>query len=302
MAKKIKNRIIITGGSGFIGSHLIEALKKNGYKNLVVIDKNKPTDKNISFIKGDFSANKILRNTIKNNDIIVHLACSTIPSTSEQNKEKDIMENVIGAVRLLENCRGKKLKNFIFLSSGGTVYGKINRPAEETDAPQPINAHGLMKYLIEKYIEIHAQLYGLNYTIVRASNPYGRKVVGGIKQGVIDVLLKKTTDNQLIEIWGDGKVVRDYFHIDDLTALLVKIIKKPTLNQTINVGSGHGISINNLLKIIKKITGKKLKIKYLPGRGFDLPYNILNINKAKKLYGWRPKIGLEDGIKKIAKL
>ena len=107
-------RIIITGGSGFIGSHLIEALKKNGYKNLVVIDKNKPTDKNISFIKGDFSANKILRNTIKNNDIIVHLACSTIPSTSEQNKEKDIMENVIGAVRLLENCRGKKLKNFIF--------------------------------------------------------------------------------------------------------------------------------------------------------------------------------------------
>ena len=212
------------------------------------------------------------------------------------------MENVIGAVRLLENCRGKKLKNFIFLSSGGTVYGKINRPAEETDAPQPINAHGLMKYLIEKYIEIHAQLYGLNYTIVRASNPYGRKVVGGIKQGVIDVLLKKTTDNQLIEIWGDGKVVRDYFHIDDLTALLVKIIKKPALNQTINVGSGHGISINNLLKIIKKITGKKLKIKYLPGRGFDLPYNILNINKAKKLYGWRPKIGLEDGIKKIAKL
>jgi len=302
MAKKIKNRIIITGGSGFIGSHLIEALKKNGYKNLVVIDKNKPTDKNISFIKGDFSANKILRNTIKNNDIIVHLACSTIPSTSEQNKEKDIMENVIGAVRLLENCRGKKLKNFIFLSSGGTVYGKINRPAEETDAPQPINAHGLMKYLIEKYIEIHHRLYGLNYTIVRASNPYGRKVVGGIKQGVIDVLLKKTTDNQLIEIWGDGKVVRDYFHIDDLTALLVKIIKKPALNQTINVGSGHGISINNLLKIIKKITGKKLKIKYLPGRGFDLPYNILNINKAKKLYGWRPKIGLEDGIKKIAKL
>ena len=290
MAKKIKNRIIITGGSGFIGSHLIEALKKNGYKNLVVIDKNKPTDKNISFIKGDFSANKILRNTIKNNDIIVHLACSTIPSTSEQNKEKDIMENVIGAVRLLENCRGKKLKNFIFLSSGGTVYGNISKPAKETDAAQPSNAHGLMKYLIEKYIEIHAQLYGLNYIIIRASNPYGRKVVGGIKQGVIDVLLKKITDNQLIEIWGDGKVVRDYFHIDDLTALLVKIIKKPTLNQTINVGSGHGISINNLLKIIKKVTGKKLKIKYLPGRGFDLPYNILNINKAKKLYGWRPKL------------
>ena len=295
-----KNRIIITGGAGFIGSHLITALKNSGYKNLLVVDKNQPADRGVRFIKGDFSGS--LRRTIKNGDTIVHLACSTIPSTSEQNKEKDIMENVIGAVRLLENCRGKKLKNFIFLSSGGTVYGKINRPAEETDAPQPINAHGLMKYLIEKYIEIHAQLYGLNYTIVRASNPYGRKVVGGIKQGVIDVLLKKTTDNQLIEIWGDGKVVRDYFHIDDLTALLVKIIKKPALNQTINVGSGHGISINNLLKIIKKITGKKLKIKYLPGRGFDLPYNILNINKAKKLYGWRPKIGLEDGIKKIAKL
>ena len=82
----------------------------------------------------------------------------------------------------------------------------------------------------------------------------------------------------------------------------MKIIKKPALNQTINAGSGQGISLNQLLKLINKITGKKLKIKYLPGRGFDLPYNILNINKAKKLYGWRPKIGLEDGIKKIAKL
>jgi len=297
-----KNRIIITGGAGFIGSHLTAALRKNGYKNLLVIDKNRPTDHGARFIKGDFSNSRLLHQIIKNGDIIVHLACSTIPSTSEQNKEKDIMENVIGAVRLLENCRGKKLKNFIFLSSGGTVYGNISKPAKETDAAKPSNAHGLMKYLIEKYIEIHAQLYGLNYIIIRASNPYGRKVVGGIKQGVIDVLLKKITDNQLIEIWGDGKVVRDYFHVDDLTALLVKIIKKPALNQTINVGSGHGISINNLLKIIKKITGKKLKIKYLPGRGFDLPYNILNINKAKKLYGWRPKIGLEDGIKKIAKL
>ena len=212
------------------------------------------------------------------------------------------MENVIGAVRLLENCRGKKLKNFIFLSSGGTVYGNISQPAKETDAAKPSNAHGLMKYLIEKYIEIHHRLYGLNYTIVRASNPYGREVVGARKQGVIDIFFKKVLADEPIEIWGDGRVIRDYFHIDDLAALLLKIIKKPALNQTINAGSGQGISLNQLLKLINKITGKKLKIKYLPGRGFDLPYNILNINKAKKLYGWRPKIGLEDGIKKIAKL
>ena len=224
-----KNRIIITGGAGFIGSHLITALKNSGYKNLLVVDKNQPADRGVRFIKGDFSGS--LRRTIKNGDTIVHLACSTIPSTSEQNKEKDIMENVIGAVRLLENCRGKKLKNFIFLSSGGTVYGKINRPAEETDAPQPINAHGLMKYLIEKYIEIHAQLYGLNYTIVRASNPYGREVVGARKQGVIDIFFKKVLADEPIEIWGDGRVIRDYFHIDDLTALLLKIIKNQRLTK-----------------------------------------------------------------------
>ena len=115
------------------------------------------------------------------------------------------MENVIGAVRLLENCRGKKLKNFIFLSSGGTVYGNISKPAKETDAAKPSNAHGLMKYLIEKYIEIHAQLYGLNYTIIRASNPYGRKVVGGIKQGVIDVLLKKSPTINLLKFGATAK-------------------------------------------------------------------------------------------------
>jgi len=294
-----QNRIVVTGGSGFIGSHLTAALQKNGYKNLLVLDKNRPTDHGARFIKGDFSSSRLLRQIIKNGDIIVHLACSTIPSTSEQNKEKDLMENVIGADRLLEACREKKVKNFIFLSSGGTVYGKISRPIKETDAAQPANAHGLMKYLIEKYIEIHAQLYGLNYAIVRASNPYGREVVGARKQGVIDIFLKKVLANEPIEIWGDGRVIRDYFHIDDLTALLLKIIKKPALNQTVNAGSGQGISLNQLLKLINKITGKRLKVKYLPERNFDLPYNVLNINKAKSLLNWRPKIKIEKGIKKI---
>ena len=158
-----------------------------------------------------------------------------------------------------------------------------------------------MKYLIEKYIEIHHRLYGLNYTIVRASNPYGREVVGARKQGVIDIFFKKVLADEPIEIWGDGRVIRDYFHIDDLAALLLKIIKKPALNQTINAGSGQGISLNQLLKLINKITGKKLKVKYLPERNFDLSYNVLNISRAEKLYGWRPKISLKNGLKKLVK-
>jgi len=294
-----KNRIVITGGSGFIGSHLVTSLIKNGYENLLVIDKNRPADRGLRFIKGDFANGRLLNRTIKNGDIIIHLACSTIPSTSEQNKEKDLTENVIGAIRLLEHCRQKKIKNFIFLSSGGTVYGKIDKPAKETDAAQPINAHGLMKYLIEKYLEVYHRLYGLNYTIIRAANPYGREIIGSRRQGAIDIFLKKAAADELIEIWGNGRVTRDYFHIDDLTALLLKIIKKPALNQTINAGSGRGTSLNGLIEIIAKITGKKLKIKYLPNRTFDLPYNVLNINKTKKILNWRPKITLAEGIKKL---
>ncbi len=145
MVKKIKNRIIITGGSGFIGTNLLKSLIKNGYTDLLVIDKKRPLIKRVCFVKGSFSNIKLLKNTLRNNDIIIHLACTSIPATSELNKEKDIKENIIGTLRLLEVCQEKNIKKFIFISSGGTVYGEIKKPAKENDVPKPINAHGIMK-------------------------------------------------------------------------------------------------------------------------------------------------------------
>lgn len=298
-----KNRVVIIGGSGFIGSHLVNKLIAIGYKNLLVIDRKKPLIKTVKYILGNFQSTNLLKNNIKKNDIVVHFACTTIPATSELNKEKDIMDNIVGTVKLLQICAEKKITKFIFLSSGGTIYGdRYKKPIKENEQTNPINSHGVMKLAIEKYINVFSHLYGLKYLIIRGGNPYGWLITDKQrKQGIIDVFLLKAINHQLIEIWGSDKIVRDYIYIDDLINFIIKSIQQNINNEIINVGTGKGASIKEIIRLIQKITGHKLIIKYREKRKIDVVYNVLNISKAKKLFNWRPKIKLKDGINKIYK-
>lgn len=293
-----RKRIILIGGFGFIGMNLINKLIKN--YDLIVLDlKNGINDKKIQWIKGDFRDKELLRSVISQRDIIVHLACTTIPSSSEQDIKKDIIENVFGILDLLEVCVEKKVCRLIFFSSGGTVYGELKGGAfKEDDTVNPINAHGIMKLTNEKYIKLFSRR-GLEYVIVRPSNPYGRMLNLDKPQGIIDVLLKKLVSGDSIEIWGDGEIIRDYIYIDDFIDLIVKIIESKVSNEIINAGTGIGYSINQLIEIMKKIINKDIKIQYLNRRNFDVSANILDIRKAKEIYNWEPRLSLTEGITEI---
>lgn len=290
------NRIVVTGGTGFIGANLVSRLVNDGYLNVLNISRTY-LNAQVESVKGDFGDVSFLGSVIREGDVVVHLACTTIPATSELDPEKDFQENVIGTANLLEVCRLNKAKKIIFISSGGTVYGdQGEQPIKEESEAKPVGAHGAMKLAIENQLMIHQREYGLDYLIVRVANPYGRLSLIDKPQGAVDIFLRHAIHDEPINIWGDGRVVRDYIFIDDLVELLLMAIRSDIVNETFNAGSGRGFSLNQLLEIIENLSGKKPVVNYLEKRGFDLPYNVLDISKAQALFGWSPKWPLEEGI------
>jgi UDP-glucose 4-epimerase len=297
MTESIKQRrVVVTGGSGFIGRNLLARLMDDGFENILNIDRH-VSEGAITSVVSDFADMNLLRETLQPGDVVIHLACTTIPASSEVDKERDIQENVIGTLRLLEVCREKEVDKVIFFSSGGTVYGDYgNRPIPESACARPNSAHGIMKLTIENYLRLYQDKYGLDYLIIRAANPYGRFDNYSKPQGAIDIFLKKALSGETIEIWGDGEAVRDYIHIDDLIGLIHAALAGDVRNEIINAGTGSGTSLNRALDIIKKSVHAEVRINYQPSRGFDVQSNILDITKAKALLDWQPKISLEEGI------
>lgn len=238
-----------------------------------------------------------LKKLIRADDVVIHLACTTVPSTSQANYKKDIQENVFGTLNLLDACISAKVRKFIFMSSGGTVYGETRKlPIKESHPAHPVNAHGIMKLTVEKYIYLYHHLFGLNYLIIRGANFYGRQRLTQYQQGIIDVFLHKLLRGEPLEVWGDGNTVRDYVYIKDVTSFLLKAASFPVYNETVNLGTGKGTSIRQIIKTLKRVMRKEFHVSYHKKRNFDVRRNILDIHKAKSLFHWQPRYTVQEGI------
>ena len=292
-------RIVITGGSGFVGSFLIDRLIKEEFKNIVVLDRGSKPRKGAKFIKCDVFKNEaILKKNIHRNDIVIHFACSTIPGTSEANPVKDAEKNITGTLKLIEICKNKGIKKFLFASSGGAIYGNSSRAVHvETDPTNPQSFYGVIKLVIEKYLAVYKHLYKLSYVALRVSNLYGRKTLPNENIGAVDVFLQRAIEREPIVIWGDGENVRDYIHIEDLIDFLFLAIQKDAIQGVYNIGTGCGTSLNKIIKTINNL-GVKIEPKYMPARGVDVRHNVLDISKARKT-GWRPKYSLLKGMREL---
>lgn len=293
-----KERIVITGGSGFIGSNLISALLERESFDIVAIDHKKFNNEKIKTFVGNFYDKEFISEIINKDDILIHLACTTVTHTAENNRQKDIQDNIVGTINLLDVCVEKKIKKIIFASSGGTVYGEIDydRPSKETDCIRPVSAYGIMKATIENYMRLYNKLYNLPYIIVRISNPYPRLQFSKSKPGAVDIFLDSFINGKEINVFGDGKSERDYIFIDDLINFIISITEKRILNETFNAGSGKSTSIESLLKIVESVTGKKTKINYIKSKNFEVEKVSLDISKAKKELGWQPEYTIEKGV------
>lgn len=286
--------ILILGGLGFIGRNLADELVAEN--NVVIFDRT-PAGKGSgkkNFV-GDFFNVQDLEGVFRTEqfDIVIHLVSSTIPASSDPIY--DIESNLVGTVRLLDLLKKYRVPKIVFASSGGTVYGNIDKEArvDELHTTHPISAHGINKLAIEKYIQLYHHLHDLNYLILRFSNPYGQHHQSD-RQGFINVALKKIIRGEALEIWGDGSIVRDYIYVKDLAAITRLLIAREVTNKIINVGTGTGHSVNDVLRLLRQEVGDFQVIKK-PARNFDVPRIVLNNEKLQSLINFN-FTGIADGI------
>lgn len=293
-------RALVLGGNGFIGSHLVDELIKQGH-SVRVFDKykepyRKPLD-SVDYVFGEFGNRGLIEDALANIDVVFHLICTTLPKTSNDDPSFDVQTNVIDTLALLDLCVENKISKFVYVSSGGTVYGvPATLPISEDSANSPLCSYGITKLCVEKYLEMFHYVHGLDYVVLRPSNPFGPRQNPDNIQGAISVFLGNLAQKRTITIWGDGSIVRDYIYVQDLVKGIYRASVTPASHRVFNMGSGTGVSLRQLITIIDEVTGCKSNVEYMPKRTFDIPEIYLDIGRAKDELGWQPTTRLQDGI------
>ncbi len=302
-------KIILFGGAGFIGTNLAIELSQDENNDITLVDRDinffedlkKLNLQKFSYVESDFSENTNFDELLEGQEVVYHLVSTTVPTTSNQQIPQELSANIIVTSKLLEACVRQNVKKVIFISSGGTVYGKeVCCPLKEETPTYPISSYGLQKITIEKLLYLYHYMYNLDYRIVRLSNPYGPYQRPNGILGAVTTFTYKALNDEEITVFGDGSVVRDFIYIDDAVDAIIKIATQNVEQKTFNLGCGYGTSIKQLLDIISSTLNIHLKIKYVEGRSVDVPVNYLDIQRYEKYFGTLSPISLEEGIKKTA--
>jgi UDP-glucose 4-epimerase len=297
-------KILVLGGSGFLGGHLIDELILQGHSIIsldVAKERYRKIPEAVKFFEADFGNRGVLIDIFNKEkiDIVVHLVSTTLPSNSNLDPLFDITTNLIESVALLDLCVKYKVTKFVYFSSGGTVYGdSMEGMINENHQTNPICSYGIVKLAFEKYIQMYQKQYGLGYSILRLSNPYGPRQDPTKNLGAVAVFLDKILNNEKITIWGDGSVVRDFIYVKDVIDIVIRTINSSD-SYLLNVGSGKGVTLNELIQTIESILGKKAKVEFIDKRSIDVKKLILDCEFAKNTFGWEAETSLENGIQNM---
>ncbi|MBI5390612.1 SDR family oxidoreductase [Candidatus Woesearchaeota archaeon] len=300
-------KILVTGGAGFIGSHIVDSYVKAGH-DVAIIDnlatgKKENLNSKAKFYKADLT-NKIEIQKIllkEKPDVINHQAAESSVVVSVKNPQQTFLNNTIGTVNLLQACVDAKVKRVIFASSGGCMYGDAKTvPTTETAPPSPLSPYGITKADGEFLLAFYAKEYGILYVALRYANVYGPRQDPHGEAGVVAIFLNKMLSKEKPVIFGDGSCVRDYVFVEDVAKANLLALTKAK-NETINIGTGKGTSVKEVFKLLKKAVGYTEAPLYGPHRTGDLQRSILQISKAKKTLGWEPKTSLKDGLERTTR-
>jgi UDP-glucose 4-epimerase len=292
-------KVLVIGGSGFIGSHVVDKLLAHRH-SVRVFDRRPERFRapltGVDYRFGEFADEMTLVEALSGIDIVYHLVSTTVPGTADLDPKTDVRDNLIGTINLLESMQRLGLSRILFLSSGGTVYGIPEVvPIPETHALRPISSYGIVKAAIEHYLEMYRRTRGFSPVIVRASNPFGPRQAHSGVQGVVSTFLRRILVGEPIEIWGDGTVVRDYLEVSDLAELCVRVGTSASKG-AYNAGSGLGLSVNEVVEAVRKVTGADVKVIYKPARPVDVPRSVLDCSRAKNEFGWECETGFDSGL------
>lgn len=288
-----------------MGANIVEALVAGGHQ-VRVFDMPAASRANlfsvasdVEFVEGDFAKANDVNGALENIDFVIHLIGTTLPASSNNNPAWDVESNVVGTIRLLEASVRHGVKRVLFASSGGTVYGEPHKiPIPEDHPTEPLCSYGITKLMIEKYLRLFHYLHGLDYTILRIANPYGKYQKLASQQGAVGVFFTHIMEGKTITIWGDGSVTRDFIYVEDVANAFVRALTQNSPHRVFNIGSGVGLSLRELLSRMERVTGITPRVEYSAGRPIDVSANVLDSTRAYECMNWRAETDCEAGLRK----
>jgi UDP-glucose 4-epimerase len=300
-------KITVFGGGGFIGSTIVDRLLRDKHE-LCVFERSRvdpyrqfDNDENVRWLTGDLGSMHDVTEAINGSEVVVHLVSTTLPKSSNDDPIYDVQSNVVATLQMLNAAVARNVKKIVFISSGGTVYGDpVRLPIDEQHPTNPKVSYGITKLAIEKYLLLYQHQYGIKANILRVANPYGERQRVQTAQGAIAAFLDKALRNQVLEIWGDGNVTRDYLYIADVADAFASAVHYDGSESVFNISSGKGTSLNEIIGKIERILGHSVEKEYCAGRPFDVPASVLDNTLAKCELRWEPRVELDTGIRMTA--
>ena len=295
-------KILVTGGAGFIGSHVTEAYLSEGHDVTVLDDLSTGKKRNVPakarLVTADVRDPNLSTLFAESRfEIVNHLAAQIDVRKSVLDPFFDASVNILGTMRLLECGRAYGVRKFLYSSTGGAFYGECpGDPADENSPGHPESPYGLSKATAERYIQFYGSLYRLPYTILRYGNVYGPRQDPHGEAGVIAIFAGKLLSKEPVTIYGNGNQERDYVYVADVVAANISALTKGE-NTIFNIGTGTPTSVNTLYQKMSSLESNALKANAAPARPGELARSVLNSDRAQKVLGWKPKFTLDQGLK-----
>lgn len=299
-------RNVILGAAGFLGTNLAKALSLRG-EELLLVDRRKEwlneleemELNNAAFSVLDCTENTDFTALLRSGDMVYHLLSTSTPGTSDVGVARELRENVVMTAGLLEACAECGVGRIVFLSSGGTVYGRNAVCPIREDAPaDPICSYGVQKLAIEKLLYCFHSMRGLDYRIIRLSNPYGPHQRPSNNQGLVANIVSKALHGEPIPLYGDGSVIRDYIYVDDAVRGILNVADSDCGFRLFNLGTGRGTSVKDMIDAVAEVFGCMPEICRLPARPVDVPCNYLDIGRYESVFGKAETVDLREGIRR----
>ncbi len=296
-------KILVTGGAGFIGSSLVDALIKAGHQVSVLDDlssgKLEYINPEAKFFKLSILEEKISEIFASEKfDFVYHLAAQIDVRVSVKNPKLDNDINVLGGLNILENCRKYGVKKIIFSSTGGAIYGLTEDiPTSENSLTYPVSPYGINKLTFEKYLYYYHNQYSLNFSILRFANVYGPRQFKGGEAGVVAIFCERAVKNEELIIYGDGKQTRDFVYVDDVVSAFLLCLNIDCRGE-LNIATSVETNLWQIIEELEKNLEYKLKIIEEEAKSGEQRRSALSIKRAKEVINWQPRVDLAEGIKR----
>jgi len=295
----------VLGGTGFLGSTLVEHLCRSG-RTVQVIDR-APVPKYLpvgaSYVRADVRDQASLRGMFSAASEVIDLIYGSVPKASFEDPAADVLGSLPVTVSIMEELARSNVDRFIYVSSGGTVYGEaLSLPITEEHATRPISSYGVSKLVSERFVDLYHVCRDIPSIIARPGNAYGERQAGNIGQGFIATAMWNCLHQEAVVIFGENGTIRDYIHVEDIATALLALLDKGVVGETYNIGTGIGTDnlqiFNHVSRLAEGSDVAVPQLRFSRSRPFDVQENVLDVGKLTSETGWRPQISLREGIRR----